>query len=40
MAQSGKQDDQVYVAILILFCVIAVLAILGPIGLAVALSIL
>jgi len=37
MAQSGKQDDQVYVAILILFCVIAVLAILGPIGVAVAL---
>ena len=36
-AQPGGQDDLVYVAILILFFVIAVLAILGPIGVAVAL---
>ncbi len=36
-AQPGGQDDQVYVAILILFFVVTVLAILGPIGVAVAL---
>ena len=35
-AQPGGQDDQVYVAILILFFVITVLAILGQIGVAVA----